>query len=669
MANEQLAVVELITDIMLGKTSGVSRVDFFTQKIPFPFDEPYEQPFERATPESQGVSSAHLAALLRELDASKYTDMHHFMLLRHGKVICECNFAPYPKGLWHISHSMCKSITGMAIGLLVEEGLLRLDDNIYSIFENKINPLTKMFRPVITVENLLTMTSGVSFNESGIVSGNDWLGSYLNSAVTEDPGTVFHYNSLNTYVLSAIVTERTGLTLEEYLRPRLFEPLGITKILWEVCPKGITKGGWGLFICTEDMAKLGQLYLQKGVWNGRQIIPADWVERSTKKQVETDADTFGYGYQLWMEERPGSFEFNGMLGQNVVVYPDMDMVLVTNAGNNELFQNCVMLNIVRKYFPLARSTSDTVCPDGYTLTDSRSPLARSTSDTVCPDGYMPTDALPENQAALSVLLHLVDELESGLKKSSRIKKGGWLTSGSVLRRNSRLASRFDIRQGNQPTYGCNLRQRPQGLISSTHVSTYSFDYERYIGMLDGKEYTLAQQSVGLFPLFLQVFHNNMTEGIHAVKFSREGMDFLVSFLEADTWHDVKVGFGLAKESLLTLHGESYLLATRGRFTTDENDNLVLKLEMAYVEESVKRLANIFFFEDGIEIRWFETPGKSMIMEGLESVTEELADHFLYNALKERGGMEILHRLMNRTIEPIVHGNLAREAENTLEEIE
>lgn len=631
MANEQLAVVELITDIMLGKTSGVSRVDFSPQKIPFPFEEPYEQPFERATPESQGVSSAHLTALLRELDSSKYTDMHHLMLLRHGRVICECNFAPYRKDIWHISHSMCKSITGMAIGFLASEGLLDLDENIYSIFESKINPLTKMFRPVITVENLLTMTSGVSFNESGIVSGNDWLGSYLNSAVTEDPGTVFHYNSLNTYVLSAIVTERTGLTMEEYLRPRLFEPLGITKFLWEVCPKGITKGGWGLFICTEDMAKLGQLYLQKGMWNGRQIIPADWVERSTKKHMETDADTFGYGYQLWMEERPGSFEFNGMLGQNVVVYPDMDMVLVTNAGNNELFQNCVMLNIVRKYFPL---------------------------------DYMPTDTLPENSAAYSLLLHSIDELESGLKRASRIKRGGWATPGSIVRRTHRAASSFDLQ--NDPWRAREPRARHGVHAASNHVSTYSFDYEHYISMLDGRKYTLTQQSIGLFPLFLQVFHNNMTEGIHAVRFSREGKDFLVSFHEANEWHDVKVGFGLAKESLLTLHDETYLLGTRGRFTTDENDNLVLKLEMAYVEESVKRLANIFFYDNEIEIRWYETPGKSMIMEGLESVTEELADHFLYNTLKEKGGMEILHRLMNRTIEPIVQGTLVRETENTLE---
>ena len=180
MAKEQIAVAELITNIILGKTDGASRVDFFPQKPKFPFDKPYEQPFPRATPESQGISSDMLADLLRDLDTSHYTDMHHFMVLRNGKVICEANFAPYRSRIWHVTHSMCKSITGMAIGLLVEEGKLSLDENIYDIFQKKLNTFNKIFRPKVTVENLLTMTSGVTFNESGIVSGNDWLTSYLN---------------------------------------------------------------------------------------------------------------------------------------------------------------------------------------------------------------------------------------------------------------------------------------------------------------------------------------------------------------------------------------------------------------------------------------------------------------------------------------------------------
>ena len=107
--------------------------------------------------------------------------------------------------------------------------------------------------------------------------------------------------------LSAIVSARTEMTLEEYLRPRLFEPLGITRYLWETCPKSITKGGWGLFICPEDMAKLGQLYLNHGMWHEKQIIPADWIRESTTKQVDSIEGTYGYGYQIWMEQSSEQF--------------------------------------------------------------------------------------------------------------------------------------------------------------------------------------------------------------------------------------------------------------------------------------------------------------------------------------------------------------------------
>ena len=196
MAKEQLAVIEMVTNMILGKTGGISKVDFVPQKIrcPEPQSIVYENPgqtFPRNTPESQGIHSEHLRNLVEELAYSPDTDMHHFMVLRHGNVICETDFAPYRKGIWHITHSMCKSITGMAAGLLIDEGKLDLSENIYKIFHDKGSTWAKIFRPEVTVENLMTMTSGVTFNESGIVSGNDWLESYLNAPVSEKPGTKF----------------------------------------------------------------------------------------------------------------------------------------------------------------------------------------------------------------------------------------------------------------------------------------------------------------------------------------------------------------------------------------------------------------------------------------------------------------------------------------------
>lgn len=610
MAKEQIAVAELVLNMILGKTGG-TRVDYFPQKPDFPFDAVYEQAFVRATPESQGISSDLFAALLRELDASKDTEMHHFMALRHGKVICECNFAPYPKGMWHITHSMCKSITGMAIGMLIEEEKLKLDENIYDIFPDHINAFSKIFRPVITVENLLTMTSSVTFNESGIVSGNDWLGSFLNASVNGKPGTEFQYNSLNTYVLSAIVTKRTGETLTEYLTPRLFGPLGITKYYWETCPKGITKGGWGLFLCAEDMAKLGQLYLQRGKWNGQQLVSEYWIEISTARHLKTQNDTYGYGYQLWMEQRPGSFEYNGMLGQNVIIYPDMDMVLVTNAGNKEMFQDCIMLNIIRKYFPV---------------------------------NYHPADVLPENPLSYSLLKRLCGELENGENNNrSTSLRGGW--KRNVVSRRKHSDKKYSYR-------------------ISAAVDRPS-DHHSFMRAVSGRTYVMEQQNIGIAPLFVQVFHNNMTDGISEISFTYDAGNFCVSFTEGEVIHKLPVGFGKAADGCVDLHGEHYLVATLGEFARDENDIPVLKLEITFIEECVKRKVHIFFHEDnGIEIRWNETPGKKMILAGLSSITEELSGNFLYNSLLGDHNIttELLHRLMEQTIEPAVRGYLKRPEE-------
>ena len=610
MAKEQIAVAELVLNMILGKTGG-TRVDYFPQKPDFPFDAVYEQAFVRATPENQGISSDLFTALLRELDASKDTEMHHFMALRHGKVICECNFAPYPKGMWHITHSMCKSITGMAIGMLIEEEKLKLDENIYDIFPDHINAFSKIFRPVITVENLLTMTSGVTFNESGIVSGNDWLGSFLNASVNGKPGTEFQYNSLNTYVLSAIVTKRTGETLTEYLTPRLFGPLGITKYYWETCPKGITKGGWGLFLCAEDMAKLGQLYLQRGKWNGQQLVSEYWIEISTARHLKTQNDTYGYGYQLWMEQRPGSFEYNGMLGQNVIIYPDMDMVLVTNAGNKEMFQDCIMLNIIRKYFPV---------------------------------NYHPADVLPENPLSYSLLKRLCGELENGENNNrSTSLRGGW--KRNVVSRRKHSDKKYSYR------------------ISA--IVDLPSDHHSFMRAVSGRTYVMEQQNIGIAPLFVQVFHNNMTDGISEISFTYDAGNFWISFNEGEVIHKLPVGFGKAADGCVDLHGEHYLVATLGEFARDENDIPVLKLEVTFIEECAKRKAHIFFHEDDeIEIRWNETPGKKMILAGLSSITEELSGNFLYNSLLGDHNIttELLHRLMEQTIEPAVRGYLKRPEE-------
>ena len=652
MAKEQLAVIEMVTNMILGKTEGISKVDFVPQKtrcpepengmhmhdkVPVIQDQDIEktknqqQIFPRKTPESQGIVSDHLRYLIQELADSPNTDMHHFMVLRHGNVICEADFAPYRKGIWHITHSMCKSITGMATGLLIDEGKLDLSENIYKIFHDKGSTWAKIFRPEVTVENLMTMTSGVTFNESGIVSGNDWLESYLNAPISEKPGTKFQYNSLNSYVLSAIITERTGMPMDEYLKPRLFEPLGITDYLWEKCPRGITKGGWGLFMHTEDMAKLGQLYLNKGKWNGKQIIPESWAEASVMKKVDSIEGTYGYGYQLWMEERPGSFEYNGMLGQNVLIYPDVDMVIVTNAGNEELFQDNVMLNIIRKYFPV---------------------------------DWMPKETLPENPIAYAKLQELTERLAGKRLKNDQYYNSPLIIGKCGWKKNS---SKYRVRE----------RQTEIEKVQNQQIHLLT-------DLLDGTCYEMEQESVGLFPLVMQVMHNNMTDGISKINFYKKRtkelqQTLILCFQEGEESIELEMGWNQYIENKLSIHGETYLVAVKGELSSDVDDNPVLKVEIVYLEEAMRRKLYVTFVKDTpasklitpeyIEIKWYESPGKALIMEGMESITTEVTKHPIYSRIRENGGIDLLHRLMEQTIEPVIKGRIIDSSEEAQQDTE
>lgn len=597
MLREQMAVVELMWDMINKKTGEISKVDFAPQKPAFHRDEEICQPFPRALPESQGVSSESLAEMIRELADLKEADIHQVMVLRKGYVIAECGFAPYPRGMWHITHSLCKSVIGMAIGLMMGEGKLGLDDKVVEIFKSRTGLFGSLRLKDITVRHLLTMTSGINFNECGAVAGNDWVKGFLDSSTHDTPGTVFDYNSMNSYLLSAIVKEITGEPLMDYLRPRLWEPLGIRQVFWESCPQGNSKGGWGLFLRPEDAAKLGQLYLQKGMWKGQQVIPQEWVEESVKPQVDTpdDLESDGYGFQLWIGDRPGSFNFNGMLGQNVVVYPDLEMVIVTNAGSNELFQKGAVLDVVKRHFGV-----------GYEL---------------------PQGSLPLNPAGVRCLHKAQQEAERGRDYQPMIVRGGW-----------------------------KKRKMPKG--------SRNFKENRK-KMLDGKVYELEEQHVGIFPLMMQVFHNNFTDGISSIGFTVQEQQLWMQVTEGECTHSIAIGFGAAAVTEIVEHGEPYLVGTMGKFTTDENDMPVLALDIAFLEDAARRKMNLHFSRDykAVEIHWNETPGKHVILSGLRSITTDMSGVPILSVVKEKGGMELLQIAAEHTIQPVVKGDIPIKGEH------
>jgi CubicO group peptidase (beta-lactamase class C family) len=256
----------------------------------------------RSTPEEQGVSSADIRAYVEAAD-QKVNTMHSFMLVRHGHAVAEGWWKPEAADKPHVMHSLSKSFTSTAVGLAVADGKLSIDDPVLKFFPDDApaNPSDKL--KMMRVRDLLTMTSGheaeVKFN-----TNTPWVQAFLAHPVAFKPGIHFQYNTPGSYMLSAIVTKVTGQTVLDYLKPRLFEPLGIEHPEWSASPQGISAGGFGLKIRTEDIAKFGLLYLQKGNWNGKQLIPAAWVEQATSKQVSNGSDPTkdwdqGYGFQFW----------------------------------------------------------------------------------------------------------------------------------------------------------------------------------------------------------------------------------------------------------------------------------------------------------------------------------------------------------------------------------
>lgn len=236
---------------------------------------------QRSTPEAEGVSATAISTFLDSVAVGKH-EFHSLMLLRHGKVIAEGWWNPYRPDLRHSLYSLSKSFTAAAVGFAGAEGKLSLSDKAVSFFPNELPDTVSSYLQQLTVKDLLTMSVGQEPDPTGIVAQDtNWVKRFLRVPIKYQPGSRFLYNSTATYMLSAIVSKVTGQKVIDYLQPRLFEPLGIAKPDWEESPQHINTGGWGLRLKTEDIAKFAELFLQKGKWNGKQILPQGWAEEAS----------------------------------------------------------------------------------------------------------------------------------------------------------------------------------------------------------------------------------------------------------------------------------------------------------------------------------------------------------------------------------------------------
>ena len=319
--------------------------------------------FARVSPEECGIPHSLCIEYVRALAENKEVGLQTIMLLRGDRVFFEAAAGDNSLQIHKSTFSECKSVVSLCIGRLITEGLLSLDERLADIFAAKTPAVSMLRFKNVTVRDLLKMTAAVEFNELEAVVSTDWIKGYMSSSLVGEPGKTFYYNSLNSYMLAAVVKEKTGMSLTGFLDSGIFGELGITDYFWETCPQGNAKGGWGLYILPEDTAKLGLLVLNGGVWNGKRLISEDYINEATSTQAIAPRSygDYNYGYHFWCGRTVNSFLMNGMLGQNLLCFRDSGVTAVINCCNGDNFQQNDFFKITAKY--LNRSFPDSLPED------------------------------------------------------------------------------------------------------------------------------------------------------------------------------------------------------------------------------------------------------------------------------------------------------------------
>lgn len=357
MENYKKRALELITGLAIEEKKNPAVVGYTPSKTAINGNESSHFPRQIG-----GVGKKYtlsLTNLISDLTAEKRANIHNIMVIKDGCVIMEASHPGYGVNIFHLAHSMSKTITAIAIGFLYDEGNIDLDKKVADIFP-ELSYEDKRFAD-LTISHLLAMRSGVSFAEVGVVTEDKWLEAFFSSSMNFAPGEDFAYNSMNSYVLACIITRITGKSLKDYITPKLLEPLKIHNFLWEIGPEGVEKGGFGVYMSAESFAKIGYMLLMGGIFGGERILSEEYVSlmTSTHSVAPIESGAFNYGYHIWVSREGKDFLLNGMLGQNVWVNPAQNIVVVINAGNNELFQDSPALAIIRKHLLLPKE-NDTV---------------------------------------------------------------------------------------------------------------------------------------------------------------------------------------------------------------------------------------------------------------------------------------------------------------------
>lgn len=480
---------------------------------------------ERDKLKNHDISENAVFELIDRLSTDRRINIAGFGIMLDGKLVAEHYLPPFSSEYRHVSFSMCKSVIGMAVGIAVSKELFSVNDKLSEIFPEHNGIFMKKGIKEITVKNLLTMTSGVKFDEVSSYFSYDWCKSFMGSDTGFEPGTSFSYNSLNTYMLAAVIKRKSGMNVMDFLQENLFNSLGIHDITWDKCPLGIEKGGWGMKLSLPDMLKLGQLYLNKGVWNinGRDIrlLDKSWIDESLKCHVALKDKRFvkGYGYQIWLMN-DGAYLFNGVFGQNVYINYKRNMVIATTASAHEFF------------------------PDGRLV------------EEIC--SFAKSDRNFCRDSSLGIFRHRI----------------------SVMGRRifAKKPSAYDIRELLNPYF--DIKYKFQNYASS------------------------------ILPLTSQVIYSNFLTGIEwlCIKFNNNRL--MLNICDGGNAFLLAVGYADKQPfeyQVLNINGKKMPAAVSGRVLFDEDERMLLKINITFLEEIGSKILKIYFNREGIELKADETP--------------------------------------------------------------
>ncbi|GAB3562392.1 hypothetical protein GCM10027578_04680 [Spirosoma luteolum] len=373
----------------------------------------------RSLPEAQGVTSAGLMDFVKAVEKASL-NLHSLMVVRHGQVVAEGWWAPYAAPLKHTLYSLSKSFTSTAVGMAVAEGKLSVEDRVVSFFPNDLPATVSSNLAAMRIQDLLTMSTGHATDSAPVLFADpdqNWPRAFLAHPVAHEPGTFFVYNSGATYMLSAIVQQKTGQPVLDYLKPRLFEPLGISGADWETDPKGVDTGGWGLRVRTEDIAKFGQLYLQKGMWQGKRLLPEAWIADATRAHIQSKGGSGGpdvndwvqgYGYQFW-RCRHNAYRGDGAFGQFCIVLPEQDAVIAITSETPDM--QGILNQVWNHILPALQ---------GKGLTTDARPVQKALKQQLAGLSFMPPIGIdpPARQAAVSGKTYQIADNSLGIKTVS-----------------------------------------------------------------------------------------------------------------------------------------------------------------------------------------------------------------------------------------------------------